>query len=466
MIVQHFHSGVFDRLPKLHQLTLKAVMDPVAPKPQEELIQMSNLVLCLRAYEVVAPVLSSALHERMSETIPYLGLLLSNGYAAIRHLASRVIAQLSVPLTMDVMTYVIRKVVPGFDSYIVQERSGAIECLACVIERLEIDVIPYIVLLIVPVLGRMSDQHEDTRLLATNTFATLIKLIPLEGSVQEPPGLPLDIQAQKARQQSFMDQLMNVKNVEDYPMPLEIRAELRSYQRDGINWLAFLNRYKLHGILCDDMGLGKTLQTIAILASDHFRMIKETGSNPISLVICPPTLCLHWHSEILKFVPNAVEVLNPIVYSGNLGTRIHLRKFLPDHNLIISSYDVIRNDLDYFVDRHWNYLILDEGHVIKNGKTKTTIAIKQLKSLHRLILSGTPIQNSVLELWSLFDFLMPGFLGTEKQFSQRFSRPIIASRDSKSSSKDQEAGALAMEALHRQVGSGSARSESGFFFHI
>ena len=127
------------------------------------------------------------------------------------------------------------------------------------------------------------------------------------------------------------------------------------------------------------------------------------------------------------------------------------RKYLPDYNLIISSYDVVRNDLDFFVDRHWNYLVLDEGHVIKNGKTKTTIAIKQLKSLHRLILSGTPIQNSVLELWSLFDFLMPGFLGTEKQFTQKFSRPIIASRDSKSSNKDQEAGALAMEALHRQV---------------
>lgn len=171
------------------------------------------------------------------------------------------------------------------------------------IERLEIDVIPYIVLLIVPVLGRMSDQHEDTRLLATNTFATLIKLIPLEGSVPEPPGiflpdqtyhssgalkgssclflpfsgLPLDIQAQKARQQSFMDQLMNIHNLENYPIPLEIRADLRSYQQAGINWLAFLSRYKLHGILCDDMGLGKTLQTIAILASDHYRMIRETG---------------------------------------------------------------------------------------------------------------------------------------------------------------------------------------------
>ena len=123
MIVQHFHSSVFERLPKLHHLTLKAVMDPLAQSPAEELAQMSNLVLCLRAYEVVAPVLSSTLHERLSETIPYLGLLLSSGYSAVRHLAARVIAQLSIGLTMDVMTYIIREVVPKFDSPLVQGES-------------------------------------------------------------------------------------------------------------------------------------------------------------------------------------------------------------------------------------------------------------------------------------------------------------------------------------------------------
>ncbi|CAG8826520.1 20989_t:CDS:2, partial [Dentiscutata erythropus] len=98
-----------------------------------------------------------------------------------------------------------------------------------------------------------------------------------------------------------------------------------------------------------------------------------------------------------------------------------------------------RNDIDDLSNIHWNYCILDEGHVIKNGKTKITKAVKTVKANHRLILSGTPIQNNVLELWSLFDFLMPGFLGTEKQFNERFGKPILASRDSKSSSKEQEA---------------------------
>jgi TATA-binding protein-associated factor len=114
----------------------------------------------------------------------------------------------------------------------------------------------------------------------------------------------------------------------------------------------------------------------------------------------------------------------------------------------------IRNliiDLEHLLPFHFNYITLDEGHVIKNPSTKLTKAVKAVKGFHRLILSGTPIQNNVLELWSLFDFLMPGFLGTEQQFNERFGKPIIASRDAKSSSKEQEKGALALEALHKQV---------------
>lgn len=117
----------------------------------------------------------------------------------------------------------------------------------------------------------------------------------------------------------------------------------------------------------------------------------------------------------------------------------------------MASYDVVRNDIDFFRNIKFNYCILDEGHVIKNGKTKLSKAVKQLTANYRIILSGTPIQNNVLELWSLFDFLMPGFLGTERQFAARYGKPILASRDARSSSREQEAGVLAMEALHRQV---------------
>ena len=112
------------------------------------------------------------------------------------------------------------------------------------------------------------------------------------------------------------------------------------------------------------------------------------------------------------------------------------------HSVVITSYDIVRNDIEFLGGLSWNYLVLDEGHVIKNTKSKTSQAIRKLTAQHRLILSGTPIQNSVVELWSLFDFLMPGYLGSEKQFMHRYARPILASRDGKCSLKEQEAGVL------------------------
>lgn len=194
---------------------------------------------------------------------------------------------------------------------------------------------------------------------------------------------------------------------------------------------------------------GKTLQAICILSGDHYERILRKDANLPSLVICPPTLTGHWVYEVNKFVSN--KFLKPLHYVGFPNEREKLRPKLSSHNLVVASYDIVRKDISFFSQIHWNYVILDEGHIIKNGKTKCSQAMKQLIANHRLILSGTPIQNNVLELWSLFDFLMPGFLGTEKQFCSKFSRPILASRDAKSSPKEQEAGALAMESLHRQV---------------
>ncbi|RVE49547.1 hypothetical protein evm_005775 [Chilo suppressalis] len=168
-----------------------------------------------------------------------------------------------------------------------------------------------------------------------------------------------------------------------------------------------------------------------------------------SLVVCPPTLTGHWVFEVNKFIPS--KFLNPLQYVGPPVERERLRAHVRHHNLIVASYDIVRKDIDFFSSIKWNYCVLDEGHVIKNGKTKAFKAIKQLIANHRLILSGTPIQNNVLELWSLFDFLMPGLLGTERQFTARYSRPILAARDPKATPGHLQAGALACEALHRQV---------------
>ncbi|KAJ2362116.1 TATA-binding protein-associated factor mot1 [Coemansia sp. RSA 2611] len=115
------------------------------------------------------------------------------------------------------------------------------------------------------------------------------------------------------------------------------------------------------------------------------------------------------------------------------------------------SYDVVRNDIELLAKQNWNYCVLDEGHVIKNARTKLTLAVKRLRARRRLVLSGTPVQNNVIELWSLFDFLMPGFLGSERQFNELYARPILASRDAKQLSTAQVAGELALKALHKQV---------------
>jgi len=203
-----------------------------------------------------------------------------------------------------------------------------------------------------------------------------------------------------------------------------------------------------------DMGLGKTLQTICIIASDHHMRaeeFKKTGSPEYrrlpSLIICPPTLSGHWQQEINQYAP----FLTATCYVGNPAERARVKSQLGVTDIVITSYDICRNDIEQMSKLSWNYCVLDEGHIIKNSKAKLTQAVKRVVANHRLILSGTPIQNNVLELWSLFDFLMPGFLGTEKVFLDRFAKPIAASRNSKSNSKEQEAGALAIEALHKQV---------------
>lgn len=250
---------------------------------------------------------------------------------------------------------------------------------------------------------------------------------------------------EKGQERLFLEQLLNPRTIPDTDLPIPVAAELRSYQRQGLNWLNFLNRYHLHGVLCDDMGLGKTLQTLCVLALDHHRNIDA----PPSLVVCPPTLTGHWVYEVERFFK--AQDLPVIHFAGPPQERERLRSLVTNYKLVVVSYDIVRKEIEFFEGRQWNYCVLDEGHIIKNGKTKSAKAAKRLHANYRLILSGTPVQNNVLELWSLFDFLMPGFLGSEKQFAARYSRPILACREPKAGPKEQEAGALAMEALHRQV---------------
>ncbi|CAN8096621.1 unnamed protein product [Discula destructiva] len=414
-----------------------------------------EIVDAMSVIRTMTPTIHPALYPFIMQLTPLVITALHSELSVFRYMAAKCMATVCSVISVEGMTALVEKVLPSINNPVdLHFRQGAIEVIYHLIAVMGDAILPYVVFLIVPVLGRMSDSDDQIRFVATTSFATLVKLVPLEAGIPDPPGLSEELLKGRDRERTFIGQLLDPKKVESFALPVAIKAELRSYQQDGVNWLNFLRKYHLHGILCDDMGLGKTLQTLCIVASDHHERAEEFAktSNPDmrrlpSLIVCPPTLSGHWQQEIKAYAP----FLSVTAYVGPPPERKAMKDHLDEPDIVVTSYDVCRNDVDILCQYNWNYVVLDEGHLIKNAKAKISQAVKRLASNHRLILTGTPIQNNVLELWSLFDFLMPGFLGAEKVFADRFVKPISASRFSKASSKEQEAGALAIEALHKQV---------------
>ncbi|TPX34202.1 hypothetical protein SmJEL517_g03103 [Synchytrium microbalum] len=457
-----FGANLFDALPRIWDTmaqpfaTANTSIDAIARLGNDE-EYAKDVFRAIRTMGVLIPYIHSELRGRLSTLLPSIVQTLRSPLAKVRHAAATCLSAVASVMPPVAMRTVVDGVLPLFgEAQHVSSRQGAVECVFFLIDKLEINLLPYITFLIVPTLGRMSDQDAGVRHLASQSFAQLVRLIPLEAGVPDPEGFPQDMILQRNQERRFVAQLVGAEKVEEYQFPdgLVIKADLRPYQREGVSWLAFLSRFGLHGILCDDMGLGKTLQTICAIASEHFtrrQRYSKTGlpadAHLSSLVVCPPTLTAHWFYEIQQFA----DSLKPILYVGSSSERARLRGQLQQHDIVITSYEVLRNDIEDLSSIWWNYCVLDEGHIIRNSKAKLTQAVKRVRAQHRLILSGTPIQNRVLELWSLFDFLMPGFLGSERRFNEVFSKPIQSSRDAKSTSREQEAGALALASLHRQV---------------
>ncbi|CAH2106098.1 unnamed protein product [Euphydryas editha] len=451
-LTEYFGEELPEKLPKLWEFITQPFEKVMTDSELEQLEEEAGeeLISRLQVVEAVCAHVPGALWARVVAGARACLALARARHTALRHMAARALAALAARDPHAVMRTVVHEVIEALsDVRSERVRCGAAEALARAVDALQLQLVPYIALLVVPLLGRMSDHNESVRMMSTRCFATLIQLMPLDGAVPEPAGLPQELRERRKRDKNFLEQLFNPKSIKDYKIPIPVSAELRSYQQAGVNWLRFLNEYKLHGVLCDDMGLGKTLQSIVVVAGSHHERAAARLPALPSLVVCPPTLTGHWVFEVNKFIPS--KYLKPLQYVGPPVERERLRAHVRYHNLIVASYDMVRKDIDFFSNIKWNYCILDEGHVIKNGKTKAFKAIKQLVANHRLILSGTPIQNNVLELWSLFDFLMPGLLGTERQFTARYSRPILAARDPRASPHHLQAGALACEALHRQV---------------
>ena len=199
--------------------------------------------------------------------------------------------------------------------------------------------------------------------------------------------------------------------------PLE--EVLRPYQRQGVAWLQFLRENKFGGILADEMGLGKTLQTLAFIQSCH---ANRKLSGPV-LIVCPTSLVFNWLAEAKKFTPG----LKALTLHG---TGRHGRfEDIARSDLVITSYALIRRDAERYRELEFDTLVLDEAQHIKNRQTQNALAVKAVRAGHRLVLTGTPMENSVLDLWSIMDFLMPGYLGSATDFRERYEQPITRDKD-------------------------------------
>jgi superfamily II DNA or RNA helicase len=209
---------------------------------------------------------------------------------------------------------------------------------------------------------------------------------------------------------------------QDDPVPESLRAILRDYQKTGYRWLRSLRRYGFGGILADDMGLGKTIQVLALLEAHR----EEEGEHLPSLVICPASLTLNWESEVQRFTPS----LRARALSGSAPEREEMLARAGEYDLLITSYDQLKRDIDAYESLVFSFIVADEAQYIKNRDTLNAQTVKRLRGETRLALTGTPVENSLAELWSIFDFLMPGYLFPYARFRVQYELPIVRGADS------------------------------------
>ena len=212
---------------------------------------------------------------------------------------------------------------------------------------------------------------------------------------------------------------------DDIKIPYQLEGILRYYQKNGFKWLKTLDNYNFGGILADDMGLGKTIQLLAVIMA-YIDSTKES-QRKASIVVSPSSLALNWESEVKKFAKG----LKTLVISGTSFERKHQIENIDNYDLVITSYDLLKRDIEFYNEKkyHFKYVIADEAQYLKNSNTQNAIAIKQIQADTRYALTGTPMENSLSELWSIFDFIMPGYLFSYKSFKNLYETPIVKEKD-------------------------------------
>jgi len=214
-----------------------------------------------------------------------------------------------------------------------------------------------------------------------------------------------------------LDKLAEFTQIKKYSIPKNLRGELRDYQVAGYNWLNFLNEFSFGGCLADDMGLGKTVQTLAFIQN-------EINSKQLpNLIVAPTSVLFNWQREIEKFTPD----IDFVLHYGTKRSR-DIRR-LRNKQLILTTYGHLRRDVSFLADIDFHYVILDESQNIKNPQSETAQASRNLSSKNRLVLTGTPVENNTMDLWSQFSFLSPGLLGGQGFFKETFMRPIEKGQD-------------------------------------
>ncbi|MGK7391974.1 MAG: SNF2-related protein [Candidatus Cyclobacteriaceae bacterium M2_1C_046] len=222
----------------------------------------------------------------------------------------------------------------------------------------------------------------------------------------------------KVSMERKLEKLRGFDGIDKVKLPKGFLGKLRPYQKSGFDWLSFLNKYKFGGCLADDMGLGKTVQTLALLQGE-----KEAGRKEASLLVMPTSLVYNWEVEAEKFTPE----LKVFTYTGT--SREKNTEQFNDYDLILTSYGIVRLDAEILAQYNFNYIILDESQAIKNPASNIAKAVKKLNSRHKLILTGTPLENSTMDLWSQISFINPGLLGNQSFFKNEFLNPIEKKQD-------------------------------------
>ena len=228
----------------------------------------------------------------------------------------------------------------------------------------------------------------------------------------------------KVKKEEEFNNIISRKMDDVILIPNSLTNILRDYQKTGVIWLNTLEKYKFGGILADDMGLGKTIQVLTILQK-YLEENKEDKKT--SIVVSPSSLSLNWYNEVKKFTPN-IKVL---IIRGNAEERKQLINNIENYDLVITSYDLLKRDFEIYKEKNYifQYIIADEAQYIKNSNTKNSKTIKAINGVVKFALTGTPIENSLAELWSIFDFIMPGYLYGYRKFKERFEIPIIKEKD-------------------------------------